>query len=248
MFFRKILLSSVIVLGAVASAATFADTADQTSDEVVAPSHQNSVYVDAHVGYAQVDWKNFNSSGVMGTASLSYFAPNNNENGGVTGGADTGYNFTNYIAGELGWFYLPEVKGAGTSSGAINTFAASQTAKVHSWLAYGAAKLSVPMVSHVQLFGKVGAAYRSLKYTVPSGGNAGFVNLTKDGGYWSPIFAAGMQYTRNGWILGMQYVHILSNTDQNGNVARDGTVVNGGPDAAPAVNMYTAYLGYQYAA
>ncbi len=250
MSFKKILVSGVVVLASVAGMAVFADNVDvdQAADEDAAPLFQSSVYVDAHVGYTQVNWRTFNGSGVMGISGASYFSPTDHGKGGVTGGVDTGYNFSKYIAGEAGWLYLPEVKGSGTGSGTAVSFTSSQTAKVHSWLLYGAAKFSVPMVKNMQLFGKVGAAYRSLTYTVPSNSNTGFNAMTKAGGYWAPVFAAGMQYTRNGWLLGFQYLHLPGNKHYNSGVAVDGAVINGGPDSAPEVNMYTAYLGYQYSA
>ena len=243
MLLKKIIGLGVIGLSVITATTVMAGGVDQTE----APLFQPSVYVDLHVGYAQVNWKDFNASGVMGVLGTSYFAPNSNGLGGVTGGADVGYQFSHYLAGEGGWFYIPEVKGDATTNGIGAGLTSGQTAKVHSWLAYLAAKLSVPMVEHVSLYGKVGVAYRSLTYTKPTSAISNLNALSKDGGYWTPVFAAGMQYTRDNWLLGVQYLHLPGNTDHNGSVAF-GTFSNGGPDAAPDVNLYTAYVGYQYSA
>jgi hypothetical protein len=176
---------------------------------------------------------------VMGGAStLTAFTPSTNGQGGVIGAADLGYNITQNIAVEGGWFYIPQVSGNATG----NLGSTSGTsAEINSWFAYMAAKLSVPVMQDLDLFGKVGVAYRSLSYNMPSGTSTALQNVTGDGNYWSPVFGTGLQYFFGDWSVGAQYTYLPGNTNVN-----YGNNTYGAPDAAPEINMYTAFLGYKF--
>lgn len=236
MSIKKLLVLSAAGIAAITAASAMA------GGYTAAPARP-SVYVDAHVGYAQVNWKDFNANEVMGVSSSAFFSPTENGDGGVTGGVDVGYSWCKYFAAEGGWFYLPEVKGGVTGNGTTDGFAANSTATISSWLAYAAMKMSVAVMDHTFLFGKFGVAYRSLDATIPAGGSAGFRAVAGQGHYWAPIFMAGMQYNWGGWIFGAQYLHLPGNAELNQSAGNTGA-----PDAAPQVNMYTAFVGYQFVA
>lgn len=244
---KNLLVLSAAALTVVGASAALAGGPDHMAMAAAAPASQNSVYVDLHAGYAQSNWTENNTNGVMGGSRSSVgglFAPSSNGKGGFTGAADLGYNFTQNVALEAGWFYLPEVKGNVTSIGR-GVAAAGSTAKVNSWFAYTAAKLSVPVMENVDLFGKVGVAYRELSYDVPATVSA--LGATGTGNYWSPIFGAGLEYTLGSWLVGAQYTYLPSNEAVNRALSSSTTLAGcGAPNAAPDVNLYTAFLGYTF--
>lgn len=235
---KKLLVLSAAGLAAIGATAAMAGGPDHMAMPA-APAFQNSIYVDGHVGYTQSNWSDFNANNVMGTSASSWMAPTKNGKGGVTGGVDMGYNVTQHIAVEAGWFHIPQVKGAVTAYGEAAPFdiAAGSTAKVNSWFAYMAAKLTVPVMENLDLFGKVGVAYRAQTYSLP-------VSATSPGHghYWAPVFATGMQYTfAQDWMVGAQYMHLAGNSKVNPSI-----LLFGAPNAAPSLNQYTAFVGYKF--
>jgi hypothetical protein len=239
---KKLLVLTAASLAAIGATAAMAGGPDHMAMPAE-PAFQNSIYLDGHVGYTQSNWTNFNSSNLMGATATSAFSPTSNGKGGVTGGVDMGYNITQHIAAEAGWFYVPQVKGEGTTVvvGDLPAQATSVKSKVNSWFAYMAAKLSVPVMENFDLFGKVGVAYRGLSYSpaapasVPGG-------ITNKGGYWAPVFGTGLQYTfAQAWMVGAQYMYLPGNSEVN-----YGNTSFGAPNAAPEINMYTGFLGYKF--
>lgn len=241
-------VKKLLVLGAAAFAVAGATAAMAGGPDHMAmpsePAFQNSVYIEGHFGYDQSNWGSFNANGVIGTAGNSLYNVTSNGKGGITGGADLGYNITQNIAVEGGWFYIPKVSGNGTATtvGGISQTAAT-TATVKSWFAYVAAKLSVPVMENFDLFGKVGVAYRyqsySGTYTTTLTNAAG--NLVGRGSYWAPVFGAGLQYCWNNWLFGAQYMYLPGNSAVNG-----ANTSFGAPNAAPEINQYTGFLGYKF--
>lgn len=248
---KKLLIMGAASVAAVGASAAFAGGPDHMAMPV-APAFQPNVYLEGHLGYAQSNWKDFLANGVMGaslnTTTGAIFSPTDNGEGGFSGGVDLGYNATQYMAVEGGWMYLPEVKGAHstTTSRTVAGLANGTTAKVKSWMAYAAAKFSVPVMQHLNLFGKVGVAYRSLEYSLSAAAataiNATNPNLLGKGHYWSPVFAAGLQYMMQNWIMGAQYLYLPGNSSVN----RGAPSGDGAPNAAPEVNLYTGFVGYQF--
>lgn len=230
---KKLLVLAAATVAAVGATAVLAGGSDHMAMPSE-PSFQNSIYLDGHIGGALSNWKNFNANNVMGASGNSFYAPNKNSKGGFTGGLDLGYNITQHIAVEGGWFYLPQVKGAPTALGALAKM--TGTAKIDSWFAYGAAKLSVPVMENLDLFGKMGVAYRSLKYSGVS-----INGVTGNGHYWSPLFATGLQYNWGSWQLGGQYAYLPGNSESN-----SGNALFGAPNSAPEVHLLTAFLGYKF--
>lgn len=237
---KKLLVLSAAGLAAIGATAVMAGGPDHMAMPSE-PAFQNSVYVDLHGGYTQSNWSDFTGSKLIGIRSDSVFAPTKNGKGGGMGGADLGFKATQHIAVETGWFYIPEVKSAGTGT-SIDSVSQPSTVsgKVRSWFAYVAAKLTVPVIENLNLYGKVGAAYRSLAYS-PHNTITGGVNSR--GHYWAPVFATGIEYmVAHNWILGAQYLHLPGNSEAN--YAR---LAFGAPNAAPELNQYTAFVGYDFA-
>jgi opacity protein-like surface antigen len=238
---KKLLVLTAASFAAIGATAAMAGGPDHMAMPSE-PAFQNSIYLDGHVGYTQSNWSSFNSNNVMGARGTSLFAPGTNGKGGVTGGADIGYNITQHIAAEAGWFYIPQVKGNGLGSAttaALTNYqqATTTVGKVDSWFAYMAAKLSVPVMENFDLFGKVGVAYRGLTYSPNT-----LSGVTGHGHYWAPVFGAGLQYTfAQAWMLGAQYMHLPGNSEVN-----YGNPLFGAPNAAPELNQYTAFLGYKF--
>ena len=239
---KKLLVLSAAAFAAMGATAVMAGGPDHMAMPSE-PAFQNSVYLEGHVGYTQSNWTNFNSNNVMGTTGASLYAPNSNAKGGVTGGLDLGYNITQHIAVEGGWFYIPQVKGpaTATSVGSVYTANTGSNAKINSWFAYMAAKLTVPVATDFDLFGKVGVAYRALTYSGVATTPVINPSVTGNGSYWAPVFGAGLQYGWNSWLVGAQYTYLPGNSAVN-----YGNLTFGAPNAAPEINMYTAFLGYKF--
>ncbi|OGT41425.1 MAG: hypothetical protein A3F13_06850 [Gammaproteobacteria bacterium RIFCSPHIGHO2_12_FULL_40_19] len=225
--------ASLVAIGATAVLAGGPDHMAMPSE----PAFQNSVYVDGHLGYSQSNWTTFNSNNVVGSSGTSLFTPGSNGKGGFTGGADLGYTITQHIAVEGGWFYIPKVSGNGTGTtvGGL-TQASTASGNIKSWFAYTAAKLTVPVMNNLDLFGKVGVAYRALTYSPNT-----ISGVTGNGHYWAPVFGTGLQYNWGSWMLGAQYTYLPGNSSVN-----PGNTSFGAPNAAPEVNMYTGFLGYKF--
>ncbi len=209
------------------------------------PAFQNSIYLEGHFGYAQSNWTKNNSNKLIGASATSAYDVSSHGKGYLTAGADLGYNITQHIAVEAGWFYLPKVAGSVTTLGTgTDLLPAGSGAVVRSWFAYTAAKLSVPVMDNLDLFGKVGVAYRALNYSVPSTVRT-TLGVSDKGHYWTPVFGTGIQYTWGNWLLGAQYMYLPANTEINYG-AVGGLLNAGAPNAAPAVNLYTGSLGYKF--
>lgn len=235
MSLKKLLVLSAAAFAAMGVTAAIAGGPDHMAMSAQ-PAFQNSVYVDGHLGYAQSNWNSFNSNVVMGVADSSLFAPTSHGKGGLAGGVDVGYTITQHIAVEGGWFHAPQVKGAVTALGTL-VEPVDSTAKISSWFAYMAGRFTVPVMNDFDLFGKVGVAYRSLTQSIPTA----ISGVSDHGHYWSPLFATGLEYNWGQWRVGAQYTHLDGNSSVN-----YGNAFLGAPNAAPAVNMYTGFLGYTF--
>lgn len=248
---KKLILLSAAGLAAIGVSAAMAGGPDHMAMPS-APAFQPNVYLEGHFGYTGINWRGFNGSAVLGTPNSAAFTPTSHGRGWLTAGGDLGYSITQNIATEAGWFWLPNVGGSSNGAGGIAANARGGLT-VRSWFAYAAGKFSVPVVDHLDLFGKLGVAYRSLKYAKSGSPVAGTAALsaalnaaTGSGHYWAPLFGAGMQYDWSNWLLGVQYLYLPGYSGVNFNSA--GTVyANGGaPNAAPPANLFTGSLGYKF--
>lgn len=244
---KKLILLSAAGLAAIGVSAAMAGGPDHMAMPS-APAFQPNVYLEGHFGYTGVNWSGFNGSALMGTRGSAAFSPNSHGHGWLTAGGDLGYSITQNIAAEAGWFWLPNVSG---DSNGVNGIAANATGglTVRSWFAYAAGKFSVPVVDHLDLFGKLGVAYRSLKYAFsvapPVGGTLRIVK--GPGHYWAPLFGAGMQYDWSNWLLGVQYLYLPGYSQVNYAIPAGTAFSNGGaPNAAPPAHLFTGSLGYKF--
>lgn len=239
-----LLSATALVSVSVAFSTALAGGVDPMPVADVVPDFQNYVYVDLHGGYAQSNWASFNASGVMGTGA-AYYTAIDNRHGGFTGGVDTGYAYSQNLAFDFGWFYLPSVKGAVNGNGTTAGAPAGSEVTVYSWFAYAAAKFSVPLMDRINLFGKAGFAYRQLSYDAPSTPSE-LVTATRRGNYWAPVFATGIQCMGDHWVFGIQYLYLPGNTHRNDTLNGTPLANYGAPHVAPEVHLYTAFFGYYF--
>lgn len=204
---KNLILAAAGVVAAIGATAALAGGPDVMP---VAPAFQPSVYVEGHAGYALQRWT---SVGLFTTVG-------SNGTGGFTAGGDIGYQFTRHLALEFGGFYLPRVTG---------TFGAG-TRNISNWFLYGAAKVSVPVYTNIDLFAKFGAVWRQLRHS----GTAAIAGGT--GNYWRPLFAAGANYHVNeNWNVGFQYMLVPNN------------ILAAANRTAPSANLFTGFIGYSFA-
>ncbi len=189
--------------------ATFSMTlfaAGSASKDHSAPiaAQRSGVYVDLSAGYAAVDWKDFGIGSFNGF-SITRGIFKGNGTGGFSFGFDVGYQINNIMALDIGWYYLPTVKGYS------NIFISNPSLKLDSWMAYLALKLIVPLSKHFDLWGKLGFGYRSLDWRGEATALPGFGDRDVD--YFSGVFGAGLQYWLDqNWSLSAQYLYMLSHT------------------------------------
>lgn len=231
-----VLATGVAVMG---TTVVMAGGPDRMTAPPVQSTFESSIYLDGHLGYDQSNWSDDNANDLIGNVATAAYSPTKQGKGGLTGGLDWGYNFTQHTALEAGWFYLPSVTAAVTAAGVSAGATAGTSATVKSWVLYAAAKLSVSIMNNLDLFGKIGVGYRSLKYSGVTG--SALIAVAGNGHYWLPLFATGLEYTVDSWLLGAQYSYITGNTAVN-----HANTSYGAPNAAPSANLYTAFLGYKF--
>lgn len=204
-------VKKLLLLGAagIASVAVSSAALAGGPDVAPAPSYQ-AVYVEGNVGYAFQNW-----AGIAGAVVTS------NRRGGFTGGVDVGYQWSRYLAAELGWFWLPRARFGGIAG----------APRVTSWFAYLAAKMMVPLpwVDNLDLFMKAGISWHRLSARlVGLAATAGTLNL------WRPVFAVGLQYTfYQNWMANAQFMFV------------PGAVSFVNP--VPHAYLLTVGLGYKFA-
>lgn len=226
LFFRSLLAIALAAFSVI----TFAGGPMPAEPLVVAPPpiDRTGVYVDLGGGYASVDWGNFGVGSFNGYSALDG-SVNHNRTGNYTFGFDVGYQINNFLGMEVGWFYLPQVKGNS------DIFVSLPDLKLSSWMAYLALKILIPLSRHFDLIGKVGLGYRSLDW----GGNAigifGFGDRNAD--YFTGLFGGGMQYWFDqNWSISAQYLYLLGRTS-GGQVSR----------RAPSANLIVGTVAYIFA-
>ena len=172
------------------------------------------LYVGVNGGWAQLDWKNQDGQ----PAGTSW--NNAGSNGSLTLGADMGYSFNQYLAVELGGFWLP-TDAKFTVSGSSISF--------QTWDLYLAGKATMPVYDNVDLFGKFGLAYTRTTATVSGSTTSSGKNN------YMPMFAAGLGYDfLENWNANVQYALIL------------GRQSNGSSYSANQ-NIYTLGVAYTFA-
>lgn len=188
------------------------------------PAFEPSAYIEANVGYAESEWSRLGNNVAPAGGTLSF--ANSDDGAGFTGGVAAGYQFKPHLAVEMGWQYLPENKAT----------VASASLELESWFVYGAFKVIVPLVQHLDIFGKLGVAYRDLSYSGPGKGASGF----SDDETWNAYLAAGLQYGfKKYWYVTAQYARVPGCHD----FSTAGRLKN---ESAPSADLYTVSIGYYF--
>lgn len=236
---KKILVLAAAGLGLAGATAALAGGPDMVPAE---PAFQQNIYVQGDVGGASVNWRGFASGAFAGTTNqrISGNVVSNNGKGGFTAGAALGWNFMEHLSVEAGWFWLPRVSGrtgAATVSVPPNTAVDTNVSNVtvQSWFAYFAAKGDINLMDNLDLFAKLGVSYRRVGYEDTQVNT--LVQFTGNkGGYWSPMFALGLQYHFSDAFYGdAQWMHVPGH-NRAGRQSRN----------APSANLFTLGLGYRF--
>lgn len=230
---------------AVAGAATVVASSASAGGVEVAPAPSYSgFYIEGDIGYARVKWNDFQGGifNPVGVGSITGLAggTTSDGSGGFAWGGDVGYQFNQYFSAEMGAYSLPSVSGNVRTTGNPNV--ATDAAKVSSWLLYAAGKLSVPLFRNLDMFGKLGVAWRFLSYSGPglalTDGATGQLNssLFTNTHYAAVIFGTGMQYWLSpNWSLNLQYLHVPGRSK-----AEDFA------QQSPNVNLIVGGVGYKF--
>ena len=233
--------------------ASLAATSAMAGGPDMAPAPDYSgFYIDGDVGWAGSDWQDFvggifNPTG--GAASSGTV-----EGGGYGGfawGGDIGYQFNEYYSFEVGAYSLRSV--AGNVGNANRNVASPGTtfqppnpsagpAKVSSWIAYAAGKLTIPLFDNVDLFGKAGIAWRFLDYSGTALGQSA-VSLSlaatqsfSNTHYATALAGVGLQYwITPEWSVNAQYLYVPGRSaDQEID------------QQAPSVHLVVGGVGYKF--
>ena len=214
-------VKKLLILAAAGVASALAGGASNYSAPAASMSSEDQVglYVGVNGGWDQLGWKN-----QVGTATGSSWN-NAASEGSFTLGADVGYSFNQYLAVELGGFWLPTEAKYTAASPANNL-------TLKTWDLYLAGKGTVDLMDDVNLFGKLGVAYT---HTDVSGTPTTISVATGDQGTWRPLFAAGLGYDfAQDWNVNAQYALILGRQSN-------------GKTYSPNQNIYTLGVAYTFA-
>lgn len=216
MLMKKILQYTLFTLIFLVNAAF----ADATQDAQNSNAHLG-MYIDANLGYVSSDWSSFTKEG-YGAFSFLGLTPTTHEKGGFTYGLDLGYQFSLYLGLELGGFSLPKVEG--------------DSLEVSTPYYYAVGKLIFPLYNRLALIGKLGAAYRMVRYQgearqSPYSGNKHEIK---------GLYGAGLQYhvTTNFYFSG-QWLQMRQSKDGSINTAKSNKQV-------PTMNQFFLGLGYLF--
>jgi hypothetical protein len=210
---NKLTRAGWVALAAISMSTVFAGPSDFQEPTVPmwnAPI--NGVYIQGDLGYAKTNWQN----------NFPNLPFTNNINGAFDFGGALGYQWTTYLAAEVGGFFvspsrflLPDQSHRG----------------LRSWAVDAAGKLMAPFPHCINLkaFFKAGIVYR----------DTGIRRIQRFSGDFRPMFALGTQYdfTPN-WYVEAQWAHL-----GEGAVI---TVSNVSPNYIPAFNIFTFGAGYKF--
>lgn len=163
------------------------------------PSVTRDYYIQADIAYMSSQWSSF-------VKDVS------NDDNVFAYGGEMGVSLVPhfYLAG--GGFYLPKVNYSNDGGGNLT-----------SWLLYGGARVSAPIIPSIQVFATAGVGYRIVNDSSHGVGNRN---------YWTPIFEVGGLYELfQNLDLGFEYFRVP---------------VKDGASGVPAGNLYTALLSYQF--
>ena len=172
-------------------------------------------YVQANIGEAHYGYKDAWGTGTNGNWSRGDW--------GFAPGLALGYAFNNYLAAELGSFYVWPPK---------HSDADGSNFKVKTWLAYVAGRLSVPVYTDTQLYTKVGAGYQHVKVDGTSVLVARRSGTEHD---WKPFFGLGALYNFTSQVYaGLEWDHFAGDN-------------NNGQIETTNLDNYMLTVGYRFA-
>lgn len=219
-------VKKLLVLSAAGLASVVASSAIAGGPDVAPPpAPVQGLYIDGAVGYALADWESNFAASFWRGGKGSYAA-----------GGDIGYQWSQYLGAETGWYYVGGNSVTSTDAGVVN-----QATMNTSWFGYVAAKMTVPltmMAEGMDAFGKAGVAYR---YTTIKAGTfaAGAINFPSTTTDWLPYFALGLTYHINPeWSVNGQYQYVGSGSN---------VTIAGITNKIPSYNVFTLGVGYFYA-
>jgi opacity protein-like surface antigen len=235
---KKLLVLSAAGAAAVGmTAVAMAGGPDQVVPVAAPPAPISGVYLEGNLGYARVNWGD--TIGVDNSVVNWNTDGSRNLRGGITFGFDLGYQWNQYWAAEIGWYYLPATTLAHPNLTTITgSTISADSFKTRSWAAYLAAKIMIPlmMVPGSALYFKGGVAYRRIRFS-------NSLQFSDTNAYkWTPMFAVGLQWMfMHSWIFDLQYMRFVGGRFNNI------PSFSGLDTFVPAANLFTVSLGYMFA-
>lgn len=176
-------------------------------------SNCNGFYLDGNIGYLTTDWQ---KTGLFPHIEVPNFILTfdrfKNSNGSFTYGTDVGYMINRYLGFEIGGYMLPTVH-AHFIINTVPDVTILEWDNITNWLAYSAGKFKVPLAHHVDIFLKIGAAYRDVEFRGRDQHNN---NLDLNG--LSCVSGGGIQFYLSAFLsVEAQWLHVsgYSNILQN---------------------------------
>jgi len=198
---KKLLI--LAAAGLVSTSALAGGASNYSAPAAMSSEDQVGLYVGVNAGWAENNWKSAagNHGGSWNSAGGT--------SGTFAGGVDVGYSFNEWLALELGGWWLPsEAKYTGTAGG---------TSKWQTWDVYLAGKGTVELYEDLNVFGKFGVAYTRVAYT--SGAVVTDHATTSNQNNWEPLFGVGLSYNfAQDWDVNAQYMYIMGNNSSDGTV------------------------------
>lgn len=189
-------------------------------------------YLEANAGYAEHPWES-DSTTLFGIASHSsqLSGISRSINGGLTMGADMGYQFNRFVSVETGWYHLPKINANFDTA----FFGAPLTSSITAGLAYIVLKSAAPVAEHVYLYGKLGTAYTYNRVSARML-SSDSVGSTSRSSFWDVILAAGIQYCFTpSWSANIQYAYAPGYRHASANRL-----------FTPDTQLFTAGIGYKF--
>ncbi len=214
---KSIITISTIALCAISSASIAGGDACMAQPASFTPH----AYAEVMGGYANTAWENTTGTGDGTNAVLDY---TKNDNGGFVWGGDIGYQWTSWMAFELGGFMLPT-----TDITVTPNQEPSSSGDIKGSIIYLAGKLSHPIKDNMSLFTKAGVNYQdtrasdSLQFGISSNH------------YFGPFFGVGISYAfKPNLYAKVEYDRASGQADHSND------------DYAPNPNIFVAGLGYSF--
>lgn len=184
--------------------------------------HKGFFYTELGSGYANTGYADFYSSLTGETID------SDNVNGGLVYSGDVGYEFLPHLSLEFGGGQLPVAKGRRQGE--------TEQSQIQSWFGYFASRIDVDFSRVIGSYVKIGASYRNIVVTRPSGNE-------REKDYAEPFFGVGLSYDFNRYVYASVEYSYLAGSNYLGSVIYNGKTLNIG---APDTNLVQGKLGFKY--